>query len=293
MLYASVGIAANNNKNDVIYVQSLLNKYQDAIADSNVMPLNPDGVCGKKTIAAIIGFQAKVVGFARPDGKVEPGGKSIKTLEKRTGNYSQTPLGANVGVKVVSSAGASPAQQKTATIVPIATASTDPRQLKTRSDIARVYGAISEDKKWARQGEFLAGYSIPTAIQSHKDYNWVNVYSPKKNKVSLVYCHKAMHSFLDKALNNLLARGLLAELKEFGGCHAIRATRGTSNWSAHSWALAIDLNMTGNGLGQKPSLSKEFVQCFTDAGFGWGGYYSRQDGMHFTLAGFDMPRSQK
>ena len=98
-----------------------------------------------------------------------------------------------------------------------------------------------------------------------------------------------MHSFLKSALKNLSDRGLLSELKEYGGCYSIRATRGTTKWSAHSWALAIDLNMSENGLGKTPKLSKEFVKCFTDAGFGWGGDYSRKDGMHFTIAGFDMP----
>ena len=38
----------------------------------------------------------------------------------------------------------------------------------------------------------------------------------------------------DKALNNPQARCLLAELKEFVGSYAIRATRGTTRWSAHS-----------------------------------------------------------
>jgi len=47
--------------------------------------------------------------------------------------------------------------------------------------------------------------------------------------------------------------------------------------------------MTGNGLGKIPSMSKEFAECFIDAGFGWGGKYSRKDGMHFAIAGFDMP----
>ena len=98
-----------------------------------------------------------------------------------------------------------------------------------------------------------------------------------------------MHSFLDTSLKNLKDRKLLSDLKEFGGSHAIRATRGTTNWSAHSWALAIDINMTGNGLGKTPAMSEKFAKCFTDAGFGWGGKYSRKDGMHFTIAGFDMP----
>lgn len=292
MLRASVGNGGKNNKSDVIYIQTLLNNHKFSLSNTSSMPLRTDGVCGKKTISAITAFQAEVVCLSYPDGRVDPGGKTIKSLEKKTGGYSQTPLAAIVGIKVTKPTTAtptSPAKEKT--ITPITTVKTDPRQLKTRTDVASVYGAITADKKWARQNEFLSAFTVPANIQSHKDYTWINVYSPKKNKVTVIYCHKAMHSFLEKALNNLVSRNLLGDLKEYGGSHCIRATRGTSNWSAHSWALAIDINMTGNELGKTPKMSKDFAKCFTDAGFGWGGNYTRKDGMHFTIAGFDMPRA--
>jgi len=31
-------------------------------------------------------------------------------------------------------------------------------------------------------------------------------------------------------------------------------------------------------------MSHELVQCFKDAGFDWGGDWTRPDGMHFQLA---------
>lgn len=291
MIKASVGRGGLNQKADVLKVQALLNNYINSQYILLLSPLKVDGACGAKTLAAINAFQGHMVGMAYPDERVDVGGKTMKALQKYDSSRPQasTPLPATTTPIVVPSA--SKKKPSSATVVkPAATTSTDPRQLKTRADIATVYGAISTDKKWARQGEFLAGYTVPASITGHKDYQWINAYDPKKKKVSKVWCHKAMHSFLDKALANLKANGLLAELKEYGGCHSIRATRGTTNWSAHSWALAIDINMTGNGLGATPKMSAAFAKCFTDAGFGWGGNYSRKDGMHFTIAGFDMPR---
>jgi hypothetical protein len=43
------------------------------------------------------------------------------------------------------------------------------------------------------------------------------------------------------------------------------------------------LNAADNKLGQLSTLSPEFVQCFKDAGFTWGGNFSRLDPMHFSL----------
>ena len=282
MIKASVGRGGQNQKSDVSHVQSLLNNYITA-NKPGLAALKVDGICGAKSISAIENFQGRVVGMAKPDGRVDVGGRTIKHLENYSKSQPQVVPATTVPVVVPAAAGGS------ATVKSGVTPNTDPRQLKTRAAIAAAYGAISEDKKWARQGEFLGSYTVPSNITSDTAYNWVNAYDPKKRKVSTVWCHKAMHAVLDKALANLKSRELLSELKEYGGCHSIRATRGTTNWSAHSWALAIDINMTGNGLGETPKMSAEFAKCFTDAGFGWGGNYRRKDGMNFTIAGFDMP----
>lgn len=284
MLKASVGRGGQNQKTDVSYVQSLLNGYINSSKSGSTL-LKVDGACGPKTISVIESFQGRVVGMARPDGRIDVGGRTIKNLE----TFGSKPKPQVVPVTTVPIVVPATPGGAGASVKPGVTPNTDPRQLKTRAAIAATYGAISEDKKWSRQSEFLAGYVVPSHIASDAGYNWVNAYDPKKRKVSTVWCHKAMHSFLEKALTNLQSRGLLNELKEYGGCHSIRATRGTTNWSAHSWALAIDINMAGNGLGETPKMSADFAKCFMDAGFGWGGNYRRKDGMHFTIAGFDMP----
>jgi hypothetical protein len=99
-----------------------------------------------------------------------------------------------------------------------------------------------------------------------------------------IYCNKDMVGPLKKALQNIVDRGLEKEVKTWDGCFNIRNKRGLSSLSLHSWAIAIDINATWNGLGKTPTMSAGLVKCFTDAGFEWGGTWTRLDGMHFQLA---------
>ena len=98
-----------------------------------------------------------------------------------------------------------------------------------------------------------------------------------------VYCNKDLVEPLKKAFENLISRGHVNELKTWDGCFNIRKKRGLSSMSLHSWGIAIDVNAAWNGLGKEPTLSAGFVKCFTDAGFDWGGTWTRKDGMHFQL----------
>jgi len=103
---------------------------------------------------------------------------------------------------------------------------------------------------------------------------------PKK-----LYCNKDIVIPLGNAFNNIIKRNLITELKTFDGCFNIRLQRGSKiAQSLHSWGIAIDVNASWNQLGKEPTLSKEFVKCFIDAGFDWGGNWVRKDGMHFQLS---------
>jgi len=102
---------------------------------------------------------------------------------------------------------------------------------------------------------------------------------PKK-----LYCNKDLVGPLSQAFKNLIDTGKVKELKTWDGCFNIRKKRGLTSMSLHSWGIAIDVNAAWNGLNKEPQLSKEFVKCFTDAGFDWGGTWQRKDGMHFQLS---------
>ena len=102
---------------------------------------------------------------------------------------------------------------------------------------------------------------------------------PKK-----IYCNKVMVEPLTKAVTNLIHSGCVSELISWDGCFNIRPKHSADSPSLHSWALAVDLNAGRNRYGMKPTLSPQFVKCFTDACFDWGGYWSTPDGMHFQIS---------
>lgn len=71
----SVGHGGDNSPADTRTVQALLN------ASGRIRPrLAEDGICGPLTIAAIREYQAESLGFVRPDGLIEPGGRTFAAL---------------------------------------------------------------------------------------------------------------------------------------------------------------------------------------------------------------------
>jgi hypothetical protein len=102
-----------------------------------------------------------------------------------------------------------------------------------------------------------------------------------------IYCNRDLVFPLKTAFFNLIKRGYVDDLKTWDGCFNIRMMRtNAAAFSLHAWGLAVDLNAFENQLFVKPKLSPEFVKCFTDAGFEWGGHWTKWDGMHFQLAKF-------
>jgi hypothetical protein len=74
---ASVGAGGANRSEDVRTVQALLNRHVHALG----LPLLAiDDDAGDNTVTAIRAYQDKVVGLGKPDGKVDPGGRTWKAL---------------------------------------------------------------------------------------------------------------------------------------------------------------------------------------------------------------------
>ena len=129
----------------------------------------------------------------------------------------------------------------------------------------------------------LKKYGDPT-----KESNMIVWDVPTELEIGLIpkriYCNKDMVAPLGQAFKNLIATGHVSEIKTWDGCFNIRKKRALTSMSLHSWGIAVDINAFENQLNQIPKLTPGFVKCFTDAGFDWGGTWTRKDGMHFQLA---------
>ena len=119
--------------------------------------------------------------------------------------------------------------------------------------------------------KFMVVWDVPTKLEHGA--------IPKK-----IYCNRDMVQPLEQAFSNIIDRGLADQVRTWDGCFNIRRKRGATSSSLHSWGIAIDINAAWNGFGKTPTMSPELVKCFTDAGFDWGGVWSRPDGMHFQLS---------
>jgi hypothetical protein len=77
-----VGQRAVNRPDDVKTVQRLLNLHLGRLPTLRALAV--DGKCGARTEQAIVEFQRRVVGMAAPDGRVDPGGKTLAALNQST-----------------------------------------------------------------------------------------------------------------------------------------------------------------------------------------------------------------
>lgn len=75
----SVGKNGKNIYKDVCAIQTLLNNNIHKLVPFKYLEV--DGKCGKQTIELIEEFQKRVVMLKEPDGRVDPGGKTLRSLD--------------------------------------------------------------------------------------------------------------------------------------------------------------------------------------------------------------------
>jgi len=116
-----------------------------------------------------------------------------------------------------------------------------------------------------------------------------------KTTVTRMRVHKLVADKFVAVFNDLLAHYGLSEIQKlgidlFGGCFSFRKMRGGSDYSRHSWGIAIDLDPARNSLKAtsktaqfaKPAY-KAMIDIFYRHGFISLGREKNYDWMHFEI----------
>jgi|SRR5262245_35622005 len=82
VLSGSVGQGGLNRRQDVLAVQTLINKKIEALGPGSAIRAVPvSGTVDAGTIAAIEALQRRFLGMPNPDGRVDPNGRTLKMLD--------------------------------------------------------------------------------------------------------------------------------------------------------------------------------------------------------------------
>ncbi len=134
--------------------------------------------------------------------------------------------------------------------------------------------------------DYLVTINLPYPMRLAWDLN---------TKVSRMSCHKLVADKFIAVFNDLLKHYGYAKIVElgidlFGGCFNFRKMRGGSDWSRHSWGVAIDLDPARNLLKETSKTArfarpeyKPMIDIFYKHGFVSLGVEKNYDWMHFEI----------
>ena len=145
-------------------------------------------------------------------------------------------------------------------------------------------------KKYGSPNETGSGYLVKIELPYPMRIAWDTTHT-----VSTMMCHKLVADKLIAIFNDLLAHYGIEKIKElgidlFGGCFNYRKMRGGSDWSTHSWGIAIDLDPARNKLKETSKTArfarpeyKPMIDIFYKHGFESLGREKNYDWMHFQI----------
>lgn len=99
LIDSSVGLGGKNKRRDVKVVQRLLNKH----SLPPLQNLSVDGIAGQNTFDTIRHFQSVIVKMRTPDSKVDPGGKTLRHLNRGALPAKEVSAGKNSSKKSITS----------------------------------------------------------------------------------------------------------------------------------------------------------------------------------------------
>lgn len=154
-----------------------------------------------------------------------------------------------------------------------------------REKLISKFGNPMEDAR-AFETRWMATY-FPNPMDPSKDQIFPNF------PIRKIYCNRLLVPHLMEVFEKLQIKGLLGEIKSYGGCWNPRYIRGYEAQkipSIHTWALAVDFNVSDNPLGMTREqavakglnpFSQAFNQVWRECGWVCGIDFKRGDGMHF------------
>ena len=150
----------------------------------------------------------------------------------------------------------------------------------TTAQATKVYGKPNQ------AGTYLISILLPYSMKLAWD---------KKTTVKTMRCHSLVADNFKAVFADLLSHYGLPKIQElgidlFGGCFNFRQMRGGSDYSRHSWGIAIDLDPERNQLKETSATArfarpeyKPMIDIFYKHGFVSLGREKNYDYMHFEI----------
>lgn len=134
---------------------------------------------------------------------------------------------------------------------------------------------------------YLVSIKLPYPMRLAWDLN---------TKVTTMQCHRLVAEQFKAVFSEILAVYGIENIQElgidlFGGCFNFRKMRGGSDWSRHSWGVAIDIDPARNQLKETAKTArfaraeyKPMIDIFYKHGFVSLGREKNYDFMHFEIS---------
>lgn len=269
LISKAVGAAGANRRDDVQTVQHLLREH-------GVDPGPIDGLCGPRTVHAILYFQGQFL--SSPDGRVDPDGVTWRRLSAQGQHTSASGAAHSLQRAASTSAHAattSSAGQSLTTLVP------RPKREILNPGLTAVSNAFMEQQLGRPRDSFSVSCQPVTNAKLKRNMTTRSVgpfsvtgLRPAVESLGVVFAQvKTEQPAVYAALGTA---GMLCCRLQRGSASAI---------SNHSWGTAVDLNLNG----QLDQRGNNLVQVgltllapiMNQHGWYWGAAFRTEDAMHF------------